>query len=179
MPCHSLGFVHLDITPRNILVTVDTALLMDYDCVCQIGEVPRGPNSGKGKRDNPQEMCVYGSSLYIADMNNHRRVWSRRIIHSQHRCRQGDGQVFYPSGVCVSGDLIYVADFGNHRISLDGHFVHEGSGEGELNSPCGMCAVDDLLFVADAANSRVCVWPRSLFGQAVLQSQRPTMARAS
>jgi hypothetical protein len=37
---HALGFCHLDVTQRNILLTEDTAILMDYDCVTRIGTVP-------------------------------------------------------------------------------------------------------------------------------------------
>lgn len=42
--CHLLGFCHLDITERNILLADDDkALLMDFDAVCQIGKSPLGP----------------------------------------------------------------------------------------------------------------------------------------
>jgi hypothetical protein len=37
---HDLGFCHLDVTPRNVLLTEDTAILMDYDCVTRIGTSP-------------------------------------------------------------------------------------------------------------------------------------------
>jgi hypothetical protein len=37
---HALGFCHLDVTPRNILLAEDTSILMDYDCVTRIGTVP-------------------------------------------------------------------------------------------------------------------------------------------
>jgi len=41
---HWLGYVHLDITDRNIMLgDKDKCYLMDYDCVCKIGEVPLGP----------------------------------------------------------------------------------------------------------------------------------------
>ncbi len=29
--CHALGFCHLDVTDRNVLLTESTAILMDYD----------------------------------------------------------------------------------------------------------------------------------------------------
>jgi hypothetical protein len=38
--CHALGFCHLDVTQRNILLTDQTAILMDYDCVTKIGTSP-------------------------------------------------------------------------------------------------------------------------------------------
>jgi len=41
---HWLGFCHLDITPRNILLAHgDKCYLMDFDCVCEIGRAPLGP----------------------------------------------------------------------------------------------------------------------------------------
>jgi len=41
---HWLGYVHLDITDRNILLARnDKCYLMDFDCVCKIGDVPLGP----------------------------------------------------------------------------------------------------------------------------------------
>jgi len=41
---HWLGYVHLDITDRNIMLAdKDKCYLMDYDCVCKIGDVPLGP----------------------------------------------------------------------------------------------------------------------------------------
>jgi len=41
---HSLGFCHLDITSRNILVAhEDKCYLMDFDCVCLIKRCPLGP----------------------------------------------------------------------------------------------------------------------------------------
>jgi len=41
---HWLGYVHLDITDRNILLAdKDKCYLMDYDCVCKIGQIPLGP----------------------------------------------------------------------------------------------------------------------------------------
>ena len=41
---HWLGYVHLDITDRNIMLAdKDKCYLMDYDCVCKIDEVPLGP----------------------------------------------------------------------------------------------------------------------------------------
>jgi len=56
--CHWLGYLHLDITPRNILLSRDgKAFLMDYDAVCQIGKVPLGPippeSSNPVKRRDP------------------------------------------------------------------------------------------------------------------------------
>jgi len=41
---HWLGYVHLDITDRNIMLAdKGKCYLMDYDCVCKIDEVPLGP----------------------------------------------------------------------------------------------------------------------------------------
>jgi len=41
---HWLGYVHLDITDRNILLAdKGKCYLMDYDCVCKIGDIPLGP----------------------------------------------------------------------------------------------------------------------------------------
>jgi len=41
---HWLGFCHLDITKRNILLAHgDKCYLMDFDCVCEIGKSPLGP----------------------------------------------------------------------------------------------------------------------------------------
>jgi len=41
---HWLGYVHLDITDRNVMLAdQDRCYLMDYDCVCKIGSVPHGP----------------------------------------------------------------------------------------------------------------------------------------
>jgi len=41
---HWLGFCHLDITKRNILLALgDKCYLMDFDCVCEIGRSPLGP----------------------------------------------------------------------------------------------------------------------------------------
>jgi len=41
---HWLGYVHLDITDRNIMLADrGRCYLMDYDCVCKIDEVPLGP----------------------------------------------------------------------------------------------------------------------------------------
>jgi len=41
---HWLGYVHLDITDRNILLAdKDKCYLMDFDSVCKIGQVPLGP----------------------------------------------------------------------------------------------------------------------------------------
>jgi len=41
---HWLGFCHLDITERNVLLSEGgKCYLMDYDCVCRIGCVPLGP----------------------------------------------------------------------------------------------------------------------------------------
>lgn len=41
--CHALGFCHLDITARNVLVRPEKdggAVLIDYDCVTRVGTVP-------------------------------------------------------------------------------------------------------------------------------------------
>jgi len=41
---HWLGYVHLDITDRNIMLAdKDKCFLMDFDSVCKIGHVPLGP----------------------------------------------------------------------------------------------------------------------------------------
>jgi len=41
---HWLGFCHLDITKRNILLADNgKCYLMDFDCVCRIGKIPLGP----------------------------------------------------------------------------------------------------------------------------------------
>jgi len=41
---HWLGYVHLDITDRNIMLAdKGKCYLMDYDCVCKIGRIPLGP----------------------------------------------------------------------------------------------------------------------------------------
>ena len=41
---HWLGYVHLDITDRNVLLADnDKCYLMDFDCVCKIGQIPLGP----------------------------------------------------------------------------------------------------------------------------------------
>jgi len=41
---HWLGYCHLDITKRNILLADnDKCYLMDFDCICKIGKVPLGP----------------------------------------------------------------------------------------------------------------------------------------
>jgi len=41
---HWLGYVHLDITKRNILLADnDKCFLMDFDCVCKLGKMPLGP----------------------------------------------------------------------------------------------------------------------------------------
>jgi len=41
---HWLGYVHLDITDRNIMLAdKGKCYLMDFDCVCKIGHIPLGP----------------------------------------------------------------------------------------------------------------------------------------
>jgi len=41
---HELGYVHLDLTGRNMLLGDEgKCFVMDFDCVCRIGEVPLGP----------------------------------------------------------------------------------------------------------------------------------------
>jgi len=58
---HWLGYCHLDITKRNVLLgNNDKCYLLDYDCVCAIGLCPLGPlppeSSDPVKRRDPAEV---------------------------------------------------------------------------------------------------------------------------
>jgi len=66
---HQLKYVHLDLTARNLLLGDEgKCFVMDFDCVCRIGEVPLGPLPNESskpimRRDPAQVrmMCTCGS----------------------------------------------------------------------------------------------------------------------
>jgi len=66
---HWLGYVHLDVTDRNIMLADDNkCYLMDYDCVCKIGDVPLGPLP----TECPEALLT---RRYPADLDDDDHLW--------------------------------------------------------------------------------------------------------
>ena len=91
--CHSLGFCHLDITARNILLSDKAALLMDYDCVCRVDDCPLGPippESTERVKKRDAVRIVDDEALWN-DLCSTTGVYPRGTKHVNSCCLKGKG----------------------------------------------------------------------------------------
>lgn len=107
-----------------------------------------GDSFAGGSLSSPQDICIHGDKLYIADTKNNRIVVTdtsftvASIIDSFER--GGKRETFSePNGLCVTDDAVYIADTGNARViklSLDGGFLLE------ITTPDDSALPDDFFF---------------------------------
>ncbi|HEV3318452.1 MAG TPA: 6-bladed beta-propeller [Solirubrobacteraceae bacterium] len=129
--------------------------------------------SENGQFNEPNDIAISGSDLFVADSANHRiqeLSTSGTYISQFGSHGNGGGQFDSPESLATdaSGHL-YVVDFGNERVqelSTSGQFLtsfgSHGSGEGQLNGPRGIAisAAGDA-YVTDTEDNRVEVWAPS------------------
>ena len=125
--------------------------------------------------DNPAGLAVSGTTLYVADQNNHRiRAIDLASANKTVRTIAGSGTPGHangagaaarfntPTGLAVSGDTLYVADYNNHRIraiDITSGTVSDIAGDGtaentngiggaaRFNNPTGIAVSADTLYV--------------------------------
>ena len=121
---------------------------------------------------NPTGLAVSGTTLYVADSNNHRiRAIDLASMNKTVSTIAGSGtaghadgtgtaaQFDNPTGLAVSGTTLYVADSGNNRIraiDLASMAVSTIAGSAaRFNFPIGIAVIGDTLYVADNDNHRI------------------------
>ena len=134
---------------------------------------------------NPTGLALSGTTLYVADSNNHRiRVIDLASMNKTVSTIAGSGTPGHadgtgtaarfdnPTGLALSGTTLYVADSGNHRIrAIDlantnktvstiagsGTAGHAGGAgtAAQFNFPTGIAVSGDTLYVADQNNHRI------------------------
>ena len=129
----------------------------------------------------PSGLAVSGSTLYVADSDNH-RIRTIDIASGAVRDLAGSGrpghangtgaaaQFNSPMGLAVSGSTLYVADFDNHRIravDIASGAVRDLAGSGtpghangtgaaaQFKGPVGVAVSGTTLYVADSDNHRI------------------------
>jgi YD repeat-containing protein len=128
--------------------------------------------SGKVQFDDPTDIKILGSNMYITDTRNYRveiltlkGVWVGQIGTGY--AGDNGGEFIKPEGLAFnSASDMFVLDAGDNRIDeFDtkshylGSIATHGVGEGQLNAPQGIAvtAAGDI-YVADAGNHRVEKW---------------------
>ena len=135
--------------------------------------------------DRPADLTLSGTTLYVADQNNHRiRAIDLATANKTVSTIAGNGTAGYadgagstaqfdnPAGLAVSGTTLYVADQNNHRIrAIDlasanktvstiagsgtpGHANGAGAAA-QFNTPTGLAINGGTLYVADYNNHRI------------------------
>jgi len=125
----------------------------------------------------PRGVAVYGSTVYVADSENHRiRTVQGGMVSTLAGSTKGfaDGPAATarfdtPTAVLVSGATVYVADTGNHRIRMvQGGVVSTVAGVGTVGNtdgaaltvarfwnPVDLALSGTTIYVADQGNHRI------------------------
>ena len=142
--------------------------------------------TGTNARFNrPADLTLSGTTLYVADKNNH-RIRAINLVSASKTVSTiagsgtaghadgaaGTAQFDNPAGLAVSGDTLYVADQNNHRIrAIDlasaNKTVRTIAGSGtpghangagvaaQFDTPTGLAVSGGTLYVADYNNHRI------------------------
>ena len=102
--------------------------------------------TGDGQFSSPQQVAVWGDSVYVCDYGNHRIQkfsMSGTFISKFGTKGSGEGQFRKPCGICIDNEgNIFVTDHGNDRIQVfqaNGTFIRTiQPSEGNINRPWGM-----------------------------------------
>jgi len=138
--------------------------------VCTTGCKAGIAGSGEGQLDEPVDITLSGSDIYIADRANRRveeLTTSGAYVRGFGVEGTGSGQFKAPEGIAAdAAGNIYVVDGPDSRVeefSSSGAFLDEfgsyGTGEGQLRGPTGV-AIDAAgdMYVVDSANARIERW---------------------
>ncbi|MDE1798009.1 MAG: NHL repeat-containing protein, partial [Candidatus Micrarchaeota archaeon] len=119
---------------------------------------------GPGNLQNPQDIAMDSSRVYIADTGNNRiQVYDRNFNYiDTWGTGRGGVSVLAPKGVASDGTHLYVADSGNNRVVVfgpDGFPLQTLSGNpadgSTFSRPNKVRLGNNTLFVLDAGNNRV------------------------
>mmetsp|Transcript_29964 Transcript_29964/g.95867 ORF Transcript_29964/g.95867 Transcript_29964/m.95867 type:complete len:330 (+) Transcript_29964:54-1043(+) len=136
-----------------------------------------GLGEADGELQDPQDLCLHGDELYVAEWGNHRiSVFDKTSLAFLRHIGCGDedgseggeggsgpGQLDQPCGVACAGEEVFVCDTWNHRISVfdrsSGSFLRSlgrrGGEPGEFNYPCGIEIAHGRIYVTERTGKRL------------------------
>jgi hypothetical protein len=128
--------------------------------------------SGAGELNDPTDLVIVGSTLYVADTGNHRiQIFTLdgAYVGQSGHYGQGDGEFDSPRFITAIDDTLYVTDAGNHRVQkltlsgvYAGQWGSEGTGPGQFLFPSGIAPANiDGVAVGDRERGIVQVFTRS------------------